>query len=145
MKMILAAAVVLVSFTSSAAVAQERAGDAALGALSGAVVLGPVGAVAGAIVGYTAGPAIARSWGLRRSGMRQQERSLRRSATAASTTGPSTQATSVQGRAPQRGPNRTVAQAAEPQTSATEASVPSANNPARSPGTWTTPSVQGFE
>jgi hypothetical protein len=48
------------------AVAQERVGDAALGALSGAEVLGPVGAVAGAVVGYTAGPAIASSWGLRR-------------------------------------------------------------------------------
>jgi hypothetical protein len=47
------------------AVAQERAGDAALGAVSGAVVLGPVGAVAGALIGYTAGPSIARSWGMR--------------------------------------------------------------------------------
>ena len=48
---------------SSAALAQDRAGDAALGALSGAVVLGPVGALAGAVVGYTAGPSIAHSWG----------------------------------------------------------------------------------
>jgi hypothetical protein len=47
---------------SSAAIAQERAGDAALGALSGAVVLGPIGAVAGAVVGYTAGPSISHSW-----------------------------------------------------------------------------------
>jgi hypothetical protein len=47
--------------------AQERVGDAALGALSGAVVLGPVGAVAGALVGYTAGPNIANAWGVRRS------------------------------------------------------------------------------
>lgn len=46
---------------------EHRGGDAALGALSGAVVLGPVGAVAGAVVGYTAGPSIARSWGFRRS------------------------------------------------------------------------------
>src|SRR3954467_11138595 len=36
--------------------AQERVGDAALGAVSGALVLGPVGAVAGAVVGFTAGP-----------------------------------------------------------------------------------------
>jgi hypothetical protein len=42
--------------------AGERVGDAALGALSGAVVFGPVGLVAGAIVGYTAGPSIAQSW-----------------------------------------------------------------------------------
>ncbi|MBV8835594.1 MAG: DNA-directed RNA polymerase subunit N [Alphaproteobacteria bacterium] len=45
-----------------AAQAQERAGDAALGALSGAVVFGPVGLVAGAVVGFTAGPSISRSW-----------------------------------------------------------------------------------
>jgi hypothetical protein len=54
------------SLTSSVAMAQERAGDAALGALSGAVVLGPIGAVAGAVVGYTAGPSISRSWGMHR-------------------------------------------------------------------------------
>jgi hypothetical protein len=46
------------------ALAQERLGDAALGAASGAIVLGPVGAAAGALIGYTAGPAIARSWGI---------------------------------------------------------------------------------
>ncbi len=55
------------SLASSAAVAAERTTDAALGAVSGAVVLGPIGAVAGALVGYTAGPSIAHSWGLRRS------------------------------------------------------------------------------
>jgi hypothetical protein len=54
----------LISFQAKAG---ERAGDAALGALSGAVVLGPVGAVAGAFIGYSAGPSIARSWGMRRS------------------------------------------------------------------------------
>jgi hypothetical protein len=50
-----------------AAAAQERAGNAVLGALAGAVVFGPVGAVAGAAVGYTAGQGIARSLGVRRS------------------------------------------------------------------------------
>jgi hypothetical protein len=50
--------------TPAAAPAQERLGDAALGALSGALVGGPVGAVAGGVVGFTAGPAIAHSWGL---------------------------------------------------------------------------------
>ena len=64
------------ALTSSAATAQERAGDAALGALSGAVVLGPIGAVAGAFVGYAAGPSIANAWGLRRS---SPHRHLRRS------------------------------------------------------------------
>jgi hypothetical protein len=48
-----------------AAVAQERLGDAAMGALSGALVGGPVGLVAGGVVGFTAGPAIASTWGLR--------------------------------------------------------------------------------
>lgn len=56
------AALLLVLAPSS--VFAQRAGDAALGAVAGAVVLGPVGAVAGAFVGYTAGPSISRSWGL---------------------------------------------------------------------------------
>ena len=56
-------AALLLLLAPSAALAQ-RAGDAALGAVAGAVVLGPVGAVAGAFVGYTAGPSISRSWGL---------------------------------------------------------------------------------
>jgi hypothetical protein len=59
------AALLLVLVPSS--VLAQRAGDAALGAVAGAVVLGPVGAVAGAFVGYTAGPSISRSWGLERS------------------------------------------------------------------------------
>src|SRR5437879_4595349 len=67
MKRIFAGSVMaMVALAPLGAAAQERSGDAALGALSGAVVLGPVGAVAGAIVGYTAGPSIARSWRLRR-------------------------------------------------------------------------------
>ena len=56
------AALLLVLVPSS--VRAQRAGDTALGALAGAVVLGPVGAVAGAFVGDTAGPSISRSWGL---------------------------------------------------------------------------------
>ena len=77
----LAAAMFAVALTSSAALAQERMGDAALGAASGAVVLGPVGAAAGAVIGYTAGPAIARSWGI--GGRRHYRRSARGSARAA--------------------------------------------------------------
>jgi hypothetical protein len=46
--------------------AEHRGGDAALGTLSGAVVFGPLGAVAGAVID-TAGPSIAHSWGFRRS------------------------------------------------------------------------------
>ncbi len=64
MKKILACIVVAAAFVPFSAQAGERAGDAALGALSGAVVLGPVGAVAGGVVGYTAGPGISCSWGL---------------------------------------------------------------------------------
>ena len=66
MKKMIVTLVMATTLMPLGAVAQERVGDAALGALSGAVVLGPVGAVAGAVVGYTAGPAIASSWGLRR-------------------------------------------------------------------------------
>src|SRR5436305_15332312 len=64
MKKVLVVAVIAASLLSLEAKAQERAGSAALGAVSGAVVLGPLGAVAGALIGYTAGPAIAHSWGV---------------------------------------------------------------------------------
>ncbi len=81
------AALLLVLVPSSAMA--QRAGDAALGAVAGAVVLGPVGAVAGAFVGYTAGPSISRSWGLegsrssrhRRQASRDSVRSARAEAT----------------------------------------------------------------
>ena len=61
------AAAMILLLAPSAALAQERATDAALGAVSGAVVLGPIGAVAGAFIGYSAGPSISRSWGNDRS------------------------------------------------------------------------------
>jgi hypothetical protein len=67
-KKLICGAVIAIALAPVGACAQERTADAALGALSGAVVLGPLGAVAGAVVGYTAGPAIASSWGMRRSG-----------------------------------------------------------------------------
>jgi hypothetical protein len=63
MKIALVAVVIAGSLFSFEASAQERAGSAALGAVSGAIVLGPIGAVAGAFIGYSAGPAIAHSWG----------------------------------------------------------------------------------
>jgi hypothetical protein len=69
-RIVLVAALIAGSLMSFEARAQERAGDAALGAVSGAVVLGPVGAVAGAFIGYAAGPSISRSWGVRRSASR---------------------------------------------------------------------------
>ena len=70
----LIATLIAVSLISFEARAQERAGSAALGAVSGAIVLGPVGAVAGALIGYTAGPAIAHSWGVGRSAPRSRTR-----------------------------------------------------------------------
>jgi hypothetical protein len=70
MKNIIAVAGIVLALASSSAHAQERAGSAAIGAVSGAVVLGPIGAVAGAVIGFTAGPAIARSW----SGQRHEPR-----------------------------------------------------------------------
>src|SRR3954466_12771760 len=72
-KALIAAATILL-LAPSVAFAQHRAGDAALGAVSGAVVLGPIGAVAGAFVGYSAGPSIARSWGIDRSGSARHRR-----------------------------------------------------------------------
>jgi hypothetical protein len=83
MKKLLVTALIAGSFISLEARAQGRAGDAALGAVSGAVVLGPVGAVAGAFIGYTAGPAIAHSWGVRRSASRSRARRATQSSLAA--------------------------------------------------------------
>jgi hypothetical protein len=71
----LIAVVATAMMVSTAAVAGERATDAALGAVSGAVVLGPIGAVAGAFIGYTAGPSMSRAWGVRgRSASARQSR-----------------------------------------------------------------------
>jgi outer membrane lipoprotein SlyB len=47
-----------------AAGAGERVTDAALGAVSGALVAGPFGLVAGGVIGYAAGPDISRSMGI---------------------------------------------------------------------------------
>jgi hypothetical protein len=74
MKKTIASVAFALALMSTAVMAEERAGDAALGALSGAVVLGPIGAVAGAVVGYTAGPSISHSWGLHRSSAPRQAR-----------------------------------------------------------------------
>src|SRR5258705_6936288 len=70
MKRLIVAALVSLTLVPVGALAQERGGDAALGALSGAVVFGPVGAVGGALVGYTAGPSLAPSLGWRGSSPR---------------------------------------------------------------------------
>lgn len=59
-----AAIVVAISLTSGAASAGERTTDAAAGALAGAVVAGPVGLVAGGVIGFTAGPKISCHMGI---------------------------------------------------------------------------------
>jgi len=64
MKRIIIALLIVIWWVPSVSFADERVGSAALGAVSGAFVLGPIGAIAGAAVGYVAGPSIARSWGL---------------------------------------------------------------------------------
>src|ERR1700755_2153585 len=66
-KAIAIVALMLPLISTQARADEHRGGDAALGALSGAVVFGPIGALAGAAVGYAAGPSIAHSWGFRRS------------------------------------------------------------------------------
>jgi hypothetical protein len=72
MKWKVAFSILALSLATHASADERRGGDAALGALSGAVVLGPIGAVAGAVVGYTAGPSIAHAWGFRRGGTAHQ-------------------------------------------------------------------------
>ena len=61
-----AAVTVAIAFSPVTAIAQDRGSDAAMGAVSGLVVAGPVGAVVGGVVGYTEGPSIARGMGLQR-------------------------------------------------------------------------------
>jgi len=56
--------------------AGERVLDGALGGVSGAIVFGPVGLVAGGLTGYVAGPDIARGLGLK--GRRHHARYARR-------------------------------------------------------------------
>jgi hypothetical protein len=79
MKKLVVAAAVAGTLISFEAQAQDRGGSAVLGAVSGLVVFGPVGAAAGAVVGYTAGPAIANSWGIRQPAPRSKARRAARS------------------------------------------------------------------
>ena len=72
----LAAALMVVPV--SAAVAAERLIDGVLGGAAGGLVLGPVGLVGGAIIGATAGPGIAKSWGLKGRSSNRPRRYVRR-------------------------------------------------------------------
>lgn len=68
MKRIIAIAVVAagIALAPSLASAHERFGDGLMGAAAGGLVFGPVGAVAGGVVGYTEGPHISRGLGFHR-------------------------------------------------------------------------------
>lgn len=57
--------------------AQERYGDGALGAVAGAVTFGPVGAVAGGLTGFFAGPNISRGLGFHHNRYRHRHYSSR--------------------------------------------------------------------
>ena len=133
MKKFFAATVISTLCFPVGVLAQERAGDAALGALSGAVVLGPVGAVAGAVVGYTAGPSISHSWGLRRSEPRYEERAAKSST--------ATSAKAASQITPTPGP----AKPTVTQTAAKQVSPPPKHYATGSIGKWDGPPVQGLE
>jgi hypothetical protein len=67
MKFTIAAAAVAVGIIlAPAAALADRAVNTGLGVGTGLLVFGPVGAVVGGVVGYTAGNGIARSWGMSR-------------------------------------------------------------------------------
>lgn len=57
-KLSVAALVLGFSLASGSAFADDRVVDGLLGAGAGALVLGPVGLVAGGVIGYSAGPSI---------------------------------------------------------------------------------------
>jgi hypothetical protein len=145
MKKQLVAALIAGSFFSFQARAQERAGSAALGAVSGAVVLGPVGAVAGALIGYTAGPSIAHSWGVGHSASRsraQRAKQARLGAQEPSAKEGVTQGQGTQGRGTQGGTERSGMQE---QAAAKINPPPPAKTPETPSGTNAAPPVQGFE
>jgi hypothetical protein len=136
MKKILVAALIAGSFISFEARAQNRAGDAALGAVSGAVVLGPVGAVAGAVIGYTAGPSIARSWGVGRSASRSRAQRAAQSSRG-------TQETGKQELGKQEPGKQELA--TQEQATATVSSPPPMKSPETPSGKSVAPPVQGFD
>ena len=65
-KVIAIAFMVAALLAPTAAGAGERLFDSALGAVSGGLVAGPAGFVAGGVIGYVAGPRISRGLGFYR-------------------------------------------------------------------------------
>ncbi|MGY4497492.1 hypothetical protein ACVWYH_001419 [Bradyrhizobium sp. GM24.11] len=135
MKKVLLTVIVLLAGVPASAAAQERAGSAALGAVSGAVVLGPVGAVAGAVIGYTAGPSIARSWGVRGSRSARHRQLPRREAYRATATSAPPHAREAMEA------NGQMRAASNPPVQAAPAAPPVQATPAET----ATPPVQGFD
>jgi hypothetical protein len=74
MKKAFVAVVLAGSLFSFEASAQERAGTTVLGVVAGAIVLGPIGAVAGGFIGYSAGSRGAHSSEVGRSASRSRVR-----------------------------------------------------------------------
>jgi hypothetical protein len=145
MKHKLVVAAVAMLLLPAAAQAQERVGDAALGALSGAVVLGPVGAVAGALVGFTAGPHIAGAWGVRHGRRTHRARAANttsQTGVAAADTAPSTPARVGSAQPAQAAPVGVSAVAAAPSAEQAHSVPMAAPSPA---GTPNSVPVQGFE
>jgi len=141
MRKALITAIAILACVPASALAQERAGSAALGALSGAVVLGPVGAVAGALVGYTAGPSIARSWGLRGSQSAGHRQPPRR---AAATRVPPRAREAMNANGQMRAAGNPPAVQAAPVQAAPVQATPVQAAPA-APAQAATPPVQGFD
>ena len=78
MKITITAAAVAAGFAFAPATAHaDRAVNTGLGVGTGLLVFGPVGAVVGGVVGYTAGNGIARSWGFSRPHRRPPARKVR--------------------------------------------------------------------
>jgi uncharacterized protein YcfJ len=96
MKPLIAAFAITLALASPAR-AEERIGDAALGALSGGLAFGPVGLVAGAVVGFTAGPTISRSWRANRHQPRQRAQAAKPRAQVAASQAKSRRTTSAPG------------------------------------------------
>ncbi len=137
---------VALPLASSPVIAQERVGDAALGALSGAVVLGPIGAVAGAVVGYTSGPSIAHSWGIHSSEPRPAR--SRTAATHAPKGNPAPLPKPRPNAAPSTGPSTVPSTAPSTAPSAkisTKTSDKPSTAPVQSAGGATMPPVQSLE